>query len=209
MDINPPRRIFFNMWRWGRTHDRWKIWKNVVFFKRTEIWSAVYCFNNSAPWKNGHKCWINCFKMGKTFYVKWKEKKVHLYELLKNNTILLWKLLQYFCNKVKKNTCKQMNFNVYWITLWHTSDDTEGCGIQNELCAGFSEERCPVQETGRHGHCTEYRKKIFSKKENSSVYLYVARYVRMSVQSPLVVLKFNSAKRRGLFLWLTQKLESV
>jgi len=32
---------------------------------------------------------------------------------------------------------------------------------KNIMYAGFSEERCPVQETGRHGHCTEYRKKTF------------------------------------------------
>jgi len=127
------------------------------------------------------------------------------------------KITQYYCEnyynifvtKSKKILANKWFFMYTELRCDIRAKTQKVAAYKNIMYAGFSEERCPVQETGRHGHCTEYRKKIFSKKENSSVYLYVARYVRMSVQSPLVVLKFNSAKRRGLFLWLTQKLESV
>ena len=72
--------------------------------------------------------------MGNTFYTEWKNEKMHLCNMFKNIMIWLWNLLQYFANKVEKNTCQQMIFHVYWITLWHTSEDTEGCGIQQTLC---------------------------------------------------------------------------
>ena len=80
---------------------------------------------------------IKRYEMGNTFYTEWKNEKMHLCNMFKNIMIWLWNLLQYFANKVEKNTCQQMIFHVYWITLWHTSEDTEGCGIQKHYVCRF------------------------------------------------------------------------
>lgn len=71
----------------------------------------------------------------------------------------------------------------------------------------FSTERCPVQETGRQGHCTEYWEIRSSTAKESFCVHFCAHPDKCAVTTCRAESK--STKRRGLFLWLTRKSESV
>ena len=69
---------------------------------------------------------------------------------------------------------------------------------------GFSTERCPVQETGRQGHCTEYWEiRSSTAKESFCVHFY-AHPDKCAVTTCRAESK--STKRRGLFFMANQKI---
>ena len=138
---------------------RYKIWKKWAYQKKKKVCECL--------WK---RCLIYACKNGEiqapVLYKRNKRgmhyAKLCVYTCLfclsfaRNGQMFFVKILRNFFEKIQKNSCQIRKSRVYLFVLWHRVLIRKVAESRIERLDGFSEERCPVQETGRQGHCTEY-----------------------------------------------------
>ena len=137
---------------------RYKIWKKWEYQKKESVWVPMKEVLIYAC-KNGEIQVSILYKRNKRG-MHYAEVRVYTclfcLSFARNGQMFFVKILRNFFEKIQKNSCQIGESRVYLFVLWHRVLIRKVAESRIERLEGFSEERCPVQETGRQGHCTEY-----------------------------------------------------
>ena len=136
---------------------RYKIWKKWAYQKKKKDCESLQNRYLIYACKNGEIRAPVLYKRNKRG-MHYAEVRVYTclfcLSFTRNGQMFFVKILRNFFEKIQKNSCQIRKSRVYLFVLWHRVLIRKVAESRIERLDGFSEERCPVQETGRQGHCT-------------------------------------------------------